>query len=161
MHTSKDLMAPIKEAIRIKMENTFANHFKTYRDRDEDLYRGMVYDKKFQIWRYTSGAMGIHPVITGELEVTSEVPELRISSKMNPFGVFLLVSILIVLGVLTIFILPKDIANEMYNAIIILLSTMVIPTVLIWLIYRFETKSHMEEIKEMIEAYPNNVKIIL
>ena len=150
MADQETIAKQVRSLIYKERPNTILAHFRTCFHGNEGHYFGNITDNKFQIW-YTRGTtLGYHPVIHGEVSISEhDEPAVNLKPVLNPFGFLQGIIGTIVTILLTIFMLPTG-----TGAIITFLvscATTLILFGIVYFIYRYETKFHLEQFKERLD----------
>ena len=150
MSKHNDILKAVEGLIYKKRKNSISAHLKTWFEGSEDRYFGNLEDNRFQIWRFTRGAQGFHPVIVGTI-TTSQQGEstLNLSPILNPVGIILAIVVTIGTGLLTFF-MTYDNFNFLV-ASLMSLGTVLTLVLIVFFIYRYETKYHVVQLEEKIE----------
>lgn len=151
MKESEKILKAIDGLIFERRGNTVSNHLKTWIKHDTDRFNGNITENKFEIWRYTVGAQGMHPVIFGEVIQEEVDTVIRLSPKPNPLGIYCWIFSMTILAVLTYFITAfKTDGSVLYIALH--LSLLIFAPILLGrFVYRYETKAHVNQLIELID----------
>ena len=151
MKESDDIINAIDGLIFERRKNTLSNHFKTWFKHDENRFYGNTTDNKFEIWRFTIGAQGMHPVISGEIKNNPDKTSILLKPKMNPVGIYQL--IFTMLGLVAIFynIIASQAGGEELSSILFITFLLFLLIMLVRFIYRYETKAHLNQLIELID----------
>ena len=94
----------VRSLIYKERPNTILAHLRTWFHENESHYFGNITDNKFQIWRFTRGALGFHPVIHGEIAIDENgEPTINLRPVLNPLGYLQSIMGTIGIIVLTVF----------------------------------------------------------
>ena len=150
MSKHNDILNAVEKLIYKKRNNSIPAHLKTWFELSEDRYFGNLEDNRFQIWRYTRGAQGFHPVIVGEITINKQgEPTMNLKPMLNPLGIILAIVGTIGTGLLTFF-MTYDHFNFLV-ASLMSLGTVLTSVLIVSFIYRYETRFHVVQLKEKIE----------
>lgn len=153
---NKDALArKIRSLIYRERSNTILEHLRTWLHGNEHHYFGNISDTQFEIWRFTRGAQGFHPVITGEITSTEQgEPTINLRATLNPLGYVQAIVGTIGITILTVFMMPTD-----TNTIISFLVVFGINITLIgivYFIYKYETRHHLKQLEEELSQFQIN-----
>ncbi len=152
MTQQKVIIEQVKALIHKERSNTILEHLKTWFHGDENHYFGNITGNKFQIWRFTRGAQGFHPVIHGEVLTDQyDEPTINLRPVLNPLGYVQSVVGILGIIILTIYILPYD--TSLFIGFLIAFGLTMTIAGIVYFIYRYETKHHMEQLKERLNRY--------
>ena len=130
--------------------NTILAHFRTWFHGNERHYFGNISGEKFKIWRFTRGAQGFHPVISGEITSTEQgEPTVNLKSTLNPLGYVQAIIGMIGMITLSVFMIPAN----MNTIISFLVAFGIILTLtgIVYFIYKYETRHHLEQLEEELK----------
>lgn len=151
MSKHNDTLKTVEKLIYKERKNSILAHLKTWFEGSEERYSGNLEDNRFQIWRFTRGAQGFHPVIVGEITINNQSePTMSFRPMLNPLGILLAIVGTVGTGLLTFF-MTYDNSNFLL-AILISLGTVLTLVSTVFFIYRYETKYHVVQLKEKIES---------
>ena len=150
MSKHNDILKAVEKLIYKKRKNSISAHLKTWFELSEDRYFGNLEDNRFQVWRFTRGAQGFHPVIVGEITINRQgEPTLNLKPMLNPLGIILSIVGTIGTGLLTFFMTYGNFSFLI--ASLVSLGTALTLVLIVFFIYRYETKYHVVQLKEKIK----------
>ena len=145
----------IRSLIYKERPNTILAHFRTWFHGNERHYFGNISSTKFQIWRFTRGAQGFHPVITGEITSTEQgEPTINLRATLNPLGYLQAIVGTIGIIILTVFMMPTD-TNLGLNFLVAFGITLTLVGI-VYFIYKYETRYHLEQLEEELSKFQKN-----
>ncbi|MFY0605575.1 MAG: hypothetical protein JXR10_02600 [Cyclobacteriaceae bacterium] len=147
MEKYESLTRKISSLIYKERSNTILEHFRTWFHGNERHYFGNISDDQFQIWRFTRGAQGFHPVITGKISITEHgEPTVNLKATLNPLGYLQAILGTIGLIFMTVFILPTN-TNIFINFLVVFGISMIVAGI-VYFAYKYETRHHLEQLDE-------------
>lgn len=150
MTEKEEILHALKKVIRQTRKNTFKNHVKTWIEGNGKRFYGNIENNKVEIWRFSEGAKGMHPVIQIEL-IGDDHPKIKIKTSLNPLGKLISLFGGLLMSLILYLVVPKDLTDSFLPTIIIVPITLLVPALILVFAYRYETKSHIDQIKDIIE----------
>lgn len=154
MTTSTKITEGIKNLIDSDKREWIFSHLTAFLQLEFHHYHGNVSNGKFRIWKLSLWIMAFYPVIHGTIDQTGEKPKVTLRTKMNSFGLTILV---VIMGFWAFGIIDQVIIQEnndwtfLWKRILIGLIILTLPLIAIGLGYREQKRTAIEDLKKEIK----------
>ncbi len=154
MTSSTKINERIKSLIVFNKKDWFFSHLKTFFQLDFHSYHGNISTGQFRIWKLSPWIMTFYPVIQGTIDQTDDKLKVTLRTKMNSFGLTMLI---VIMGLWAFGIIDRIVIQEnndwsfLWKRILIGSLILILPFMAIVLGYKEQKRTAVKDLKAEIE----------
>lgn len=159
MKETEKIIEKVKMVIVYQRTDSLLNHFLTTLTLKHD-YSGSVQKDSFIIWSLSHWIGLLYPVIRGTISNESGKPKVTLRAELNSFGRILIFGLLglITYGIISGVIIQDDNSWPfLWKKILLGIGLILIPIILFRLLYRYEKRNELAQIKKILNKSLNIV----